>query len=37
LPTQLVENPNYNPEEDIEEVEWEEQREFIENLFKQEE
>jgi hypothetical protein len=21
LPTQLVENPNYNPEEDIEEVE----------------
>lgn len=35
LPTQLVENPNYNPEEDIEKVEWEEQREFIENLFKQ--
>ena len=36
LPEQLVENPNYNPEEDIEEMEAEEQAELIDNMFKQE-
>ena len=29
LPTQLVENPNYNPEEDIEEMEDQERAEII--------
>ena len=36
LPTQLVENPNYNPEEDIEEMEDQERAEIIDNMFKQE-
>lgn len=36
LPTQLVENPNYNPEEDIEELEEQEQIELIDDMFKQE-
>jgi hypothetical protein len=30
LPTNLVENPNYNPEEDIEEMEDQERAEIIE-------
>ena len=30
LPTQLVENPNYNPEEDIEEMEDQERADIIE-------
>lgn len=37
LPTNLVENPNYNPdEEDIPEIDWEEQAQLIEDMFKQE-
>lgn len=36
LPTNLVENPNYNPEEDIEELEDQERAEIIEGMFKQE-
>ena len=36
LPTQLVENPNYNPEEDIEEMEDQERADIIEWMFKQE-
>ena len=36
LPTDLVENPNYNPEEDIEEMEDQERAEIIDNMFKQE-
>lgn len=36
LPEQLVENPNYNPDEDIEELEDEERAELIDNMFKQE-
>ena len=36
LPTQLVENPDYNPEEDIEELEDQEKAEIIDNMFKQE-
>ena len=36
LPTNLVENPNYNPEEDIEEMEDQERAEIIDNMFKQE-
>lgn len=36
LPTQLVENPNYNPEEDIEEMDDQERAELIDNMFKQE-
>ena len=36
LPEELVENPNYNPEEDIEEMEDQERAEIIDNMFKQE-
>ena len=36
LPTNLVENPNYNPEEDIEEMEDQERAEIIDSMFKQE-
>ena len=36
LPEQLVENPNYNPEEDIEELEDQERAEIIDSMFKQE-
>ena len=36
LPTNLVENPNYNPEEDIEDMEEQERAEIIDNMFKQE-
>lgn len=36
LPEQLVENPNYNPEEDIDELEDQERAEIIDNMFKQE-
>jgi hypothetical protein len=36
LPTQLVENPNYNPEEDIEELEDQQRADLINEMFKQE-
>lgn len=36
LPDQLVENPNYNPEEDIEEMEDQERADLINDMFKQE-
>ena len=36
LPTQMIENPDYNPEEDIEEMEEQERAEIIEWMFKQE-
>lgn len=36
LPQQMIENPNYNPEEDIEEMEEQEQIEIVEWMFKQE-
>jgi hypothetical protein len=36
LPTQMIENPDYNPEEDIEEMEEQERAEIIEGMFKQE-
>lgn len=37
LPQQLIENPNYNPdEEDIPEIDWEKQAQLIEDMFKQE-
>ena len=36
LPQQMIENPNYNPEEDIEELEEQEQIEIIDWMFKQE-
>jgi len=36
LPQQLVENPNYNPEEDIEEMEEQERVDLINDMFKQE-
>lgn len=36
LPANLVENPNYNPEEDIEEMEDQERAEIIDSMFKQE-
>lgn len=36
LPIQMIENPDYNPEEDIEEMEDQERAEIIEWMFKQE-
>ena len=36
LPQQMIENPNYNPEENIEELEEQEQIEVVEWMFKQE-
>lgn len=36
LPTQLIENPDYNPEEDIEEMEDQERADLINDMFKQE-
>lgn len=36
LPTNLVENPNYKPEENIEEMEDEERANLINDMFKQE-
>jgi len=36
LPEQLVENPNYNPDEDIEEMEDQERADLINDMFKQE-
>ena len=36
LPTNLVENPNYNPEEDIEEMDDQERAEIIDWMFRQE-
>ena len=36
LPTPLVENPDYNPEEDIEEMEDQERADLINDMFKQE-
>ena len=36
LPQQMIENPNYNPEEDIEELEEQEQINIIDWMFKQE-
>lgn len=37
LPQQMIENPDYKAEEDIEELEWQQQAEYIDNMFKQEE
>ena len=36
LPTNLVENPNYKPEEDIEEMDDQERADLINDMFKQE-
>ena len=36
LPTQMIENPDYKAEEDIEEMEDQERAEIIEGMFKQE-
>lgn len=36
LPEQMIENPNYNPEEDIEEMEDQERADLINDMFKQE-
>ena len=36
LPEQLVENPNYNPDEDIEELDEQQQIDLINDMFKQE-
>lgn len=36
LPTQMIENPDYKAEEDIEEIEDQERAEIIEWMFKQE-
>ena len=36
LPKEMIENPNYNPEEDIEEMEDQERAEIIDWMFKQE-
>jgi hypothetical protein len=35
LPEQLIENPDYKADEDIEEIESEQQAELIEDMFKQ--
>ena len=37
LPEQMIENPDYKAEEDIEELEWQQQAEYVDNMFKQEE
>jgi hypothetical protein len=37
LPEQMIENPDYKADEDIEEMESEKQAEYIDNMFKQEE
>jgi hypothetical protein len=36
LPTQMIENPDYKADEDIEELEDQERAEIIDNMFKQE-
>ena len=36
LPTNMIENPNYHPEEDIEEMDDQERAELINDMFKQE-
>ena len=36
LPEQMIENPDYKAEEDIQELEWQQQAELIDNMFKQE-
>jgi hypothetical protein len=36
LPQQMIENPDYNPEEDIEEMEEQERAQLIDDMFKQE-
>ena len=36
LPQQMIENPNYNPEEDIEDIEEQERAQIIDDMFKQE-
>ena len=36
LPQQMIENPNYNPEEDIEDMEEQEKAQLIDDMFKQE-
>lgn len=36
LPQQMIENPNYNPEEDIEDLEEQEKAQLIDDMFKQE-
>lgn len=36
LPTNMIENPNYNPEENIEEMDDQERAELINDMFKQE-
>ena len=36
LPTQMIENPDYKPEEDIEELDEQQQLDLINDMFKQE-
>lgn len=36
LPQQMIDNPNYNPEEDIEDLEEQEKAQLIDDMFKQE-
>ena len=36
LPKEMIQNPNYNPEEDIEDMEEQERAELIDGMFKQE-
>jgi len=36
LPQEMIENPNYNPDEDIEEMEDQERADLINDMFKQE-
>ena len=35
LPKEMIENPDYKAEEDIEEIDWEAQAQLIEDMFKQ--
>ena len=37
LPKEMIENPDYKAEEDIEEIDWEAQAQLIEDMFKQSE
>ena len=35
LPKEMIENPDYKADEDIEEIDWEAQAQLIEDMFKQ--
>ena len=37
LPKEMIENPDYKADEDIEEIDWEAQAQLIEDMFKQSE